>query len=122
MKNKNMLKPAYEILFIFLSLLIILTSCNKDDKESSSDTTAPVITILPPNPIYSQKDSTYVDPGATAIDDVDGDITANIETTSNINIHVEADYQFNYRVSDRAGNLADTFRVVKVRVFKKWDG
>jgi len=119
MKNKNMSKPAYDLIFLFLSFLIILSSCNKDDKESSSDTTAPVITILGYNPVASPKDSTYVDAGATAIDDVDGDITANIETTSNINIHVEGDYQFNYRVSDRAGNLADTFRVVKVRVFKK---
>lgn len=106
---------AYVIALIFLTTLMV--SCNKDDGESSSDTTAPVITITPPNPIYTQKDSVYVDPGATAIDDVDGDITANIVTTSNVNINVIGDYTVNYRVADRAGNLADTFRLVKVRVF-----
>jgi len=103
---------------IIIFLLTVLISCNKDDKESSSDTVPPEITIIGADPIYSQKDSTYVDPGATAIDDVDGDITSNIESTNNININIEGDYTVNYRVADRAGNLADTFRVVKVRVFK----
>ncbi len=103
---------------IIVFLLMILISCNKDDSESSSDTVPPEITILGADPFYSQKDSTYVDPGATAIDDVDGDITSNIESTNNININIEGDYKVNYRVADRAGNLADTFRVVKVRVFK----
>ncbi|MEA3478115.1 MAG: DUF5011 domain-containing protein [Bacteroidota bacterium] len=105
---------------IFATMIILtgsLYACNKDNNESSSDITAPVITILGVNPIYSQRDSTYVDPGATAHDDVDGDITGNIETTSNVDIYIDGDYTVTYRVSDRAGNLADTFRIVKVRVF-----
>jgi hypothetical protein len=112
-----MFRTTITYIIIFAFLMTIMESCNKDDGESSSDTTAPVITILPPNPVYTQKDSVYVDPGATAMDDVDGDITANIVTTSNVNSNVIGDYTVTYRVSDRAGNLADTFRVVKVRVF-----
>ena len=46
------------------------------------------------------------------------DITSSIETTSNVNINIEGDYSVTYRVFDKAGNLADTFRVVKIRVFK----
>jgi hypothetical protein len=112
-----MLKTALSYSLILSMIMMAVCSCNKDEDESSSDTTAPVITILPPNPIFTQKDSVYNDPGATAVDDVDGDISANIVTTSNVNVNVVGDYTVNYKVADRAGNLADTFRVVKVMIF-----
>ena len=111
-----MLRTAFIYIFTLLIFLMIISGCNKDD-ESSSDTTPPVITILPPNPVYTQKGSVYNDPGATAEDNVDGDISANIVTTSNVNVNVEGDYTVNYQVADRAGNVADTFRVVKVMIF-----
>lgn len=112
------MSKSAQVLFILLAFIMsMITSCTKEDDESKSDTVAPVITILGANPIYSQKDSAYVDPGATASDDVDGDITSKIETTSNVNINIEGDYSVTYRVIDQAGNQADTFRVVKIRIF-----
>ena len=104
---------------IILLILIAFTYCKKDDNGSSTnDHIKPVITMLGPDPIYSQKDSVYIDPGATAYDDVDGDITSNIVVTNNVNVNVVGDYFVNYRVGDIAGNIADTLRVVKIKVYK----
>ncbi len=101
-------------------LFVALSSCKKDGDEGSSvnDFEKPVITILGDNPYYTQKDSSYTDPGATAHDNIDGNITSNIVVTNNVNVNVEGDYTVNYMVADIAGNVADTFRVVKVQVFK----
>ena len=46
------------------------------------DTTAPVITLLGSNPVYLEYGSTYSDAGATSMDNVHGDITANIIVNS----------------------------------------
>ena len=43
-----------------------------------ADTTAPVITLVGDDPVAITVGDAYVDAGATATDDVDGDITANI--------------------------------------------
>ena len=108
------------IFFFFLLVVIFLVACSSDDDKSSiSDFDAPEITILGANPYYTAKDSSYSDPGATAYDAVDGDLTSEIIATNNVNINIVGSYTVNYRVGDRAGNIADTFRVVKVEIFKK---
>jgi hypothetical protein len=45
---------------------------------SIADTTAPVITLVGDNPLELNNGDTYTDPGATASDDVDGDLTSSI--------------------------------------------
>ena len=42
------------------------------------DSSAPVITLLGANPLLIEFGSVYTDPGATATDDVDGDLTGSI--------------------------------------------
>lgn len=107
------------IFFTIFILTFLAMSCKTEDEGSSiTDFTPPVITIIGANPYYTPKDSVYNDPGATAYDDVDGDLTSNIITTSNVNINVTGMYTVNYRVGDRAGNVADTFRLVRVEIFK----
>lgn len=113
------MSSSIKFLLLFVFIFSVNLSCKKDDDNSSTnDHLKPVITMLGADPYYSQKDSAYVDPGATAYDAVDGNLTANIVVTDNVNINVVGDYTVNYRVSDIAGNVADTFRVVKVQVFK----
>ena len=72
----------------------------------SSDVTAPVITILGVNPVNIELGGTYVDAGATALDNIDGDISADIVTTSTVNTNVVGSYSVIYGVSDAAGNAA----------------
>ena len=78
------------------------------------DVSAPVITILGSNPVNINIGSSYTDSGATAIDDVDGNVTGQITTTSTININVLGSYTVTYTVSDLAGNIANTTRTVNV--------
>ena len=52
--------------------------------------------------------SDFLDPGATAIDGVDGNITHLIETTNEINLLQPGTFQIYYNVSDSAGNDAVT--------------
>ncbi len=58
----------------------------------------------------------YVDPGATAVDDIDGDITDKIEVSGSINSTVVGTQTITYKVADRAGNLATATRTVIVGV------
>ena len=72
-----------------------------------NDTTAPVITILGSNPVTVEAGSTYIDTGATACDDVDGDITGDIIVVNSVDTSVAGIYTVTYNVSDSAGNDAD---------------
>jgi hypothetical protein len=108
-----MKKAIFFVLAIFVCFTLSFVSCKKKDK----DVTAPVITLKGVNPVTSPKDSVYHDAGATALDDVDGDISANITATSAVDIHTIGDYTVKYNVSDAAGNTAtEVTRTVKVRV------
>ena len=72
-----------------------------------TDTTPPVITLLGPNPVTVGQGTTYVDPGATATDNVDGNITSSIViNTSAVNTAVPGNYTVTFNVTDVAGNAA----------------
>lgn len=72
----------------------------------TGDTVKPVITMLGVSPVTVEVFSTYVDAGATAMDDVDGDITAGIVTINSVNTSVLGAYTVEYNVADAAGNAA----------------
>ncbi|MCB9807152.1 DUF5011 domain-containing protein [Candidatus Peribacteria bacterium] len=70
------------------------------------DTTAPVLTLLGITPTDTEWKQVYTDAGATASDNVDGDITANIITVNPVNSLVIGVYTITYNVVDNAGNAA----------------
>jgi len=78
------------------------------------DTTAPVINILGENPKTQEINVLYTDLGAYALDDNDGDVTANIVTTNNVIENVIGVYTVDYQVTDMAGNTAMDSRTVNV--------
>ncbi len=101
------MKVMYRILG--LSLMLGLVSCSGGGSTSSTaDTTAPVIKILGFNPSSVPQGLVYSDAGATATDNVDGDITANITATNSVNTSTLGNYTVTYDVSDAAGNAAAT--------------
>jgi hypothetical protein len=73
----------------------------------SPDTTAPVITLIGNPTINLNVGDTYVEQGATATDNLDGDISANIVITGTVNTSIAGTYFVNYNVSDAAGNAAN---------------
>ena len=70
------------------------------------DAAAPVITMLGTTPVTVIQNGIYSDAGATATDNVDGNITANIVTVSTVNTSIVGTYTVTYNVTDNAGNAA----------------
>lgn len=81
----------------------------------SFDKTPPLIKLIGQNPVLLPIGTSYSDSGATAMDAVDGDVSANIIMTDNINHMVAGDYTVRYNVEDAAGNQAiEVTRTVRV--------
>ncbi|AXT54876.1 DUF5011 domain-containing protein [Aquimarina sp. AD1] len=70
------------------------------------DNIPPVITLIGASTITILQGGSYTDSGATASDNVDGNITAQIVTTGNVNVNIPASYTIEYNVQDAAGNNA----------------
>ena len=71
-----------------------------------TDTTAPVITLVGDSQITVEVGTTYTDLGATASDNSDGDITADINVTNPVDTSVIGSYTVTYNVDDSNGNAA----------------
>ncbi len=82
---------------------------------SSPDVTVPVITLLGDNPMNIIVGSTFTDPGATAQDDRDGDITSSIVATGTVNTSAAGVYAITYTVSDAAKNSSTATRTVNIK-------
>lgn len=92
----------------------ILSSVTTINQTTNPDTVKPVITIKGSNPVTVSLKSTYNDTGATATDNVDGDLTSKITVTNNVNTNMVGTYTVVYTVSDSSGNIATTSRTVNV--------
>ncbi len=104
--NSNGLK-LLSILFIFN----LLTACGGGGgrTSASADTTAPVITLIGDNPQTIIQGAAYIELGATAQDNVNGNISNNIRIdASAVDTDTAASYSVTYNVSDSAGNAAIT--------------
>jgi hypothetical protein len=60
--------------------------------------------------------------GVTATDNVDGDITANIQVTGTVDTATPGDYVLTYTVSDAAGNSVTVERTINVREVQETSG
>ena len=84
-------------------------------EEIILDTISPVITLLGNNPESVALGDTYTDAGATALDNIDGDITANIIIANPVDPSIVGVYTITYNVQDSAGNdAAEVTRTVDV--------
>tara|TARA_A100001011_G_scaffold399648_1_gene509342 strand:+ start:180 stop:3203 length:3024 start_codon:yes stop_codon:yes gene_type:complete len=105
----NETDAAFDGTYVYLDDFIV-------EEAAAADTTPPVITLVGDNPVNITVGDTYSDAGATATDDVDGDITANIVVGGDIvDVNNAAQYIITYNVSDAAGNAAaEVTRTVNV--------
>ena len=75
----------------------------------------PSITLLGGQEICIETGSTYDDGGATAFDDMDGDITSTIVVTNEVNTSIPGEYKVTYNVTDSNGkNASPVIRHVDV--------
>ena len=73
-----------------------------------TDTTLPVITLSGQANMTISIGSTYTEPGYTATDDVDGNITDNVTVSGTVDTSTTGTYTIHYDVSDSSGNAATT--------------
>jgi len=70
------------------------------------DTSSPEITLLGDNPMTIEVGSTFTDPGATALDNYDGDLTSSIVVSGSVDTSTIGSYTLTYDVTDASGNAA----------------
>ena len=76
-------------------------------EDPVQDTVAPVIVLLGSNPQTLTVGDSYVELGATALDNIDGDISSSIVIdASNVDMSSAGTYTVTYNVSDSSGNSA----------------
>lgn len=96
------------------NLVVIDKAFNKTEISFIIDKTAPVITLNGQGKFDLLAGNQYSDEGATASDNVDGDITANIKVVNNLNNNIVGNYTIEYTVVDRAGNVGQATRNINV--------
>jgi hypothetical protein len=92
------MKAVIQTLFFLLTMMIL--GCQKKDDLP------PTLTLLGAETINHVLNSPYNDPGATATDERDGNITSKIYTDNQVNIDKIGEYLVTYKVVDEAGNEA----------------
>ena len=80
----------------------------------AADTQAPTLTLIGAETIVLKTGDTFSDPGAHAVDDIDGQISTNILTTGSVDTTTVGSYTLTYRVKDLAMNESVKTRLVQV--------
>ncbi len=103
----------------YFSLRAIDTSLNSSAVITSLpltvDTTAPIITLLGRPTMSVATGTVFTDPGYTALDTIDGDITGSVLVSGTVDTSVVGTYVLTYSVTDANGNAsAQSTRTVHV--------
>lgn len=78
------------------------------------DGVTPQISLKGSNPYCMVKGTKYVEPGAVATDNVDGNITDRIAVTNKVTGNIMGSFRVVYKVEDSSGNQAIAYRAVIV--------
>ena len=76
------------------------------------DTTAPIITLIGENAITLEVGTSYNDAGATALDNNDGDLSANIIVTGTVDTSTVGMYTITYSATNASENTGSATRTV----------
>jgi len=105
---------------VLVAWAILVAACGGGGGGAAApplDTTPPVITLLGNNPQVITTGTAYTELGATAMDNVDGDISGSIMIdSSSVDTSTVGSYSVTYDVTDSSGNAANTvIRTVTVQ-------
>ena len=78
------------------------------------DKVAPVITLNGNENVYISTGTAFEDPGCTAFDEIDGDISSKVQVSSDLDINKAGVYHISYVATDAAGNAVRERRTVNV--------
>ncbi len=79
------------------------------------DITAPELMLLGENAVYVRSGEGYSDPGCTALDTIDGDLTGRVKVDGFVDKYLAGSYQLRYTVKDNSGNVSEIYRTVVVQ-------
>lgn len=85
-----------------------------DVTTTVKDVEKPVITLAGNKEVTINQGSKYEEQGATANDNIDGDITSKIKISGKVDTSTSGEYTITYMVTDKAGNRAEATRKVTV--------
>lgn len=83
------------------------------------DVIAPVITLVQGNNIARDKGPDYVEPGFSAVDECDGDLTSQVTVSGTVDGHTYGTYVLTYTVTDSSGNVGEVKRTVQIADLRK---
>ena len=83
------------------------------------DVIAPVIILTDGNNIVRDKGSDYTEPGYSATDECDGDLTNNVTVSGSVDGRTYGTYILTYNVTDSSGNIGEVKRTVQIADLKK---
>ena len=92
----------------------------KEVKIDRNDTEAPKINLKGNANIYLNVGISYNEPGYTATDNCDGDLTDKVEVSGNVGTSV-GDYIITYKVVDAAGNKTEVTRKIVVKNYNLYN-
>lgn len=92
-----------------------VTTISRTVNVISTDVTDPVITANGSLTESIEACSNYTDPGVTAFDNIDYDVTASVSTTGAVDASTPGVYTITYSVTDAAGNTGTLVRTVEVK-------
>lgn len=96
-------------------------SLNCEMVDNSTDITAPELRLSGDAEVSIVVGTEFEDPGFTATDDYDGDISSNVVRSGNVDITKTGEYVITYSVSDSAGNVTTKTRKIIVYEYKDID-
>lgn len=105
----------FRSLALALTASVVFTSCSDDE-----DTIAPSITlsgnqtITVSLPSSAGGNGSWTDPGYSASDDEDGNITSQVSVSGTVDLNRKGTYVVTYTVSDKAGNSTSVQRTINV--------
>lgn len=79
------------------------------------DPVAPEIQLLGSENLVIRAGEAFTDPGCTAFDNCEGDLTSQVSVSGAVNVYRSGTYTLSYAVSDRFGNQASVSRTVTVQ-------
>lgn len=100
-----------------ITLEVSDTSNNKTIETiniENKDLEKPNISLKGNSTVYVLINTSYKEPGYTATDNCDGDITNKVKITKNINTSKTGTYKIKYNISDSSNNTNEITRTVKV--------
>lgn len=96
------------LLGMALMAALLVVGCKKEDAA------APTVSLNGAATMEIVHGTTFTDPGATANDETDGDLTSAITVSGSVNTSMAGSYTLTYTATDEAGNTASVDRMVEV--------